>query len=805
MIGHGSMDLPHSEWTLDYTSFIPELEKTTETLCTVGNGYFGTRGAFEESKSSKIHYPGTYIAGVYNRLESEVGGRIVENEDFPNCPNWTFLTFKIDDGAWFDITNGEILDYYKQINFKKGELVRSIRFKDKQGNITHIKSVRFVSMNHAHLAGLRYSVTPENYSGEITIRSALDGNLSNEGIERYKELNSLHLEKLEEGFDDTCIYLSVKTNQSDITISQAAKNSIVKNGNEETCSSTYETNDRFVAQDFSIHIKDNETVTLDKIIALYTSRDTNISDPLFSAKEYIKSSDNFDLLHKIHCKEWEALWKKMDIVIEGGEDVQKVLRFHAYHLLTTASFHTAKNDASVPARGLHGEAYRGHIFWDELFIFPFYNLHFPEITRSLLLYRYRRLDKALEYAKEYGYKGAMYPWQSGSDGREETQIIHLNPNSGEWGDDYSSLQRHVSLAVAYNVWMYYWMTDDTVFMAEYGAEMIFEIARFWASKCTLNNKTGKYEIHHVMGPDEYHEKYPDSEKGGVKDNAYTNVFCVWTMKKCLDCIAILSESEFGKIKSKINLLDEEISLWENIISKMNIVARDDIISQYDGFLDLKELDWDGYRKKYQNIARLDRILKAEGLSPDDYQLSKQADLLMLFYIFPAAEVGEIFRNLGCKFDDTILQKNYHYYLERTSHGSTLSLLVHSRVAALFNDMKQSMEWFQKALTADISDIQEGTVKEGIHAGLMAGTIHIFLASFVGLSFFKEKISFNPKIPPEWKKVAFNGTFKNVHYTISIESSKLTIQVDSTAKEEVSIQVAGKDYSLSIGKMEEITF
>ncbi|MGD9201963.1 MAG: glycosyl hydrolase family 65 protein, partial [Chitinispirillia bacterium] len=579
---------------------------------------------------------------------------------------------------------------------------------------------------------------------------------------------------------------------------------IFKNGNEKECACTYETSDRFVAQDFFVHVKKDETVTLDKIVSVYTSRDINISDPLFSAKECLKTSDNFNILHKIHCKEWNSLWEKMDIEIDGGRNVQKVIRFHAYHLLVTASLHNLKNDASIPARGLHGEAYRGHIFWDELFVFPFYNLHFPEITRSLLLYRYKRLDKAREYAKEHGYKGAMYPWQSGSDGREETQIIHLNPNSGEWGDDYSSLQRHVSLAIAYNIWMYYWTTDDKSFLAEYGAEMIFEIARFWASKCSFNKQTDRYEIHNVMGPDEYHEKYPDAKEGGLKDNTYTNVLCVWTMKKCLKCIDILRENEFDKVKSKINLLDDEISLWENIICKMNISVRNDIISQYDGFLDLKELDWEGYRKKYKNIARLDRILKAEGLSPDDYQLSKQADLLMLFYILPSDEVGEILRSLGCKFNDQILRKNYNYYLERTSHGSTLSLVVHSRVAALFDDMKLSMEWFQKALTADISDIQGGTVKEGIHTGLMAGTIHIFLASFIGLSFFKERISFNPKIPHEWKKIAFNFTFKNIRYYLNFEKGKLRIQIDSPAERDVSIRVSGKDYSLPIGKMTEIT-
>ena len=180
----------------------------------------------------------------------------------------------------------------------------------------------------------------------------------------------------------------------------------------------------------------------------------------------------------------------INITIEGDRFAQKLLRMHLYHLMVSASQYNVDIDAGITARGLHGEAYRGHIFWDELFILPFYDIHFKDTAKSLLLYRYRRLQKAREYAKEYGYKGAMYPWQTGSEGSEETQILHLNPVSGIWGDDYSSLQRHVSLAVAYNIWQYYWITEDRDFLSQYGAEMFFEICRFWASKSKFLLKTG---------------------------------------------------------------------------------------------------------------------------------------------------------------------------------------------------------------------------------------------------------------------------------------------------------------------------
>src|SRR5699024_3653059 len=194
---------------------------------------------------------------------------------------------------------------------------------------------------------------------------------------------------------------------------------------------------------------------------------------------------------------------------------QKLLNLHTYHHLSSASpFANPTLDASITARGLHGEAYRGHIFWDELFIFPFYILHFPETAKSLLMYRYRRLETAKEDAQKAGYEGAMFPWQSGLDGSEQAQELHLNPINGTWKEDNSRLQRHVSLAIAYNIWQYWHNTQDTTFMQDYGLEMLLEIAHFWQSATVLNNTSERYDIDRVMGPDEFHESYPNSEKGG---------------------------------------------------------------------------------------------------------------------------------------------------------------------------------------------------------------------------------------------------------------------------------------------------
>jgi alpha,alpha-trehalase len=295
------------------------------------------------------------------------------------------------------------------------------------------------------------------------------------------------------------------------------------------------------------------------------------------------------------------------------------------------------------------------VFWDELFIFPFLSLRLPEITRALLMYRYRRLDEARAAARKAGYDGAMYPWQSGSDGREETQRLHLNPKSGRWISDKSNLQRHVNAAIAYNVWQYFQVTQDMEFLSFYGAVMILEVARFWASMATYNEELERYEILGVMGPDEYHDAYPDSERPGLDNNAYTNVMAVWVLCRALEVLDLLPRERRQELSETLALRQEELERWDDVSRRMRVVFHHDgIISQFEHYERLQEFDWDGYRKKYGDIQRLDRVLDAEDDTPNRYQVSKQADVLMLFYLFSSEELGDIFRRLDYPFEyDTI--------------------------------------------------------------------------------------------------------------------------------------------------------
>jgi alpha,alpha-trehalase len=773
-----------NNWILTYDGFEPEKENLREAICTLGNGYFATRGAAPESEADDTHYPGTYLAGGYNRLKTEIAGRVIENEDLVNMPNWLILKFRPEGGDWFNLMSVDILSYKQELDMKHGILTRTVRFRDKQKRETSVISRRIVHMGNMHLAALVTTIIPENWSGRMEVRSALDGTVINAGVERYKQLNNKHLEPLKTGTTDKDgIYLLVQTNQSNIRIVEAARTRIYRDNKEADVERRIFEEPGCIAQDMYVSdAMQGEPVRIEKIVSFYTSKDFAISEPVLEAVQVIRLAGNFQELLKSHIMEWNHLWDRCDIQVSDSDRSQMVLRLHIFHLLQTVSRNSIDLDIGVPARGWHGEAYRGHIFWDELFIFPYLNLRMPILTRSLLLYRYRRLEKARIAAKEEGFKGVLYPWQSGSDGREETQKLHLNPKSGRWLPDNTHLQRHVNAAIAYNVWQYFEITDDMEFMATYGAEIILEIARFLASITSYNKEIDRYEIHGVIGPDEYHDRYPDAEKPGLNNNAYTNVMCVWVLRAAVKAFEILQPKRRSDLQEAIGLDKSEIELWHDIIHKMRVVFHGDgIISQFEGYDGLMEFDWEGYRKKYGDIHRLDRILEAEGDTANRYKVSKQADVLMLFYLFSSEELHELFTQMGYDFDPQIMPKNIEYYLERSSNGSTLSNIVHSWVLAR-SERLRSWKLFNTALESDISDIQGGTTHEGIHLGAMAGTVDIIQQCYTGMEFKNDAIYFNPRIPEGLGKltirIKYRGNWLDVITTpesMIVASSKSQLQ------------------------------
>jgi trehalose/maltose hydrolase-like predicted phosphorylase len=762
---------------LAYDGFDPGMEGLREALTSTGNGYLCTRGAAEWEDANGVHYPGTYAHGGYNRETTILGGLPVLNEDLVNLPNWLVLQLRIEGEDVIGLAGVELVSYRHELDIRNATLVRQLRFRDGSGRETTLKSRRFVSMADVHHAAIEWTLVPENWSGRVEVISALDGRVSNTGVARYRQLEGRHLNPVSpRTLGPEVVALKAETRQSNLYISQAARTRVFRGDQQLAVSRTLCQMEDYIQQVLAFDVHQGAATRIEKMVAFYTSRDPAVSDTLVRAAASAARHDEFAAALQRHSAAWDELWRVCDMRVSGNDQVQLPLRLYIAHLLQVCSRHTADLDAGLPARGLNGEAYRGHVFWDEIYAFPFFNFRLPEVTRGLLMYRYRRMGEARAAAREAGFRGAMFPWQSGSEGTEETQRVHLNPLSGRWDPDLSHNQRHVNAAIFYNIWNYFQATSDLDFLDRYGAEMMLEIARFWASIAQFNPERERYEIRGVMGPDEFHEKYPDEPVGGLRNNAYTNVMAAWLCDIAGKLLSLLPASSAEGLRARLSIDDSELALWQDMSRRMFVPFHGDgIISQFEGYGDLEELDWDAYREKYGNIQRLDRILRAEGDDPNRYKITKQADTVMLFFLFSHEELRETFGRLGYDYDPDTAARNVAYYDRRTSHGSTLSFVTHAGVLAAL-DPESSWDRFLVALRSDLDDIQGGTTKEGIHLGVMAGTLDVMQRCYAGIRIRNEALYFDPRLPGELGGLSFPIQFRETPILVMVSGDRLTLAV-----------------------------
>jgi len=799
---------PGSAWSLIYEGFDPAREGMQEALCALGNGYFETRGAAMWSSADHVHYPGTYLAGGYNRLRTEIAGRVVENEDLVNLPNWLVLQFRVEDEEWFDLRSVRIRAYHQELDLQRGLLLRTLSVEDGRGRLTKLSERRFVSMSDMHLGAIELKVTAENWSGRVTIRSGLDGTIVNAGARLYRHFNNRHVLPVgAEALGADAVLLRTRTSQSDIRIAQAARTQAYLDGVAVDVPRRPIEAPGYRAQELTVELAAGQELAVEKLAFLYTSRDSAISEAGVAVRKAMDRAPRFDTALAAHVLSWEHLWGRFDVHLEPAEpnftlNVLMLLRLNIFHLLQAVSFDSIDLDIGVPARAWTGEAYQGHVFWDELFIFPTLNYRAPEVTRSLLMYRFRRLREAQAAAARAGRRGAMFPWQSGSDGQEETQELNFNDYSRRWVPDNSFRQRHVGSAIVYNVWQYFQVTRDIEFLQFYGAELILEIARFWSSLAVYDEARRRYEIRGVMGPDEFHEKYPDSDAYGLDNNAYTNIMAVWVLMRALEVLDILPILRREELLRSLQISPEETARWDDVSRRMFVPFHDDgIISQFEGYEKLLEFDWEGYRTRYGNIQRLDLILEAENDSANRYKLSKQADVLMLFYLFSAEELAGLFERLGYRFETQSIPRIVDYYDRRSSHGSTLSRVVHAWVLAR-SDRPRAMTYFAEALQSDVSDIQQGTTAEGVHLGAMAGTVDLIQRVSTGIEVTGDVLRLNPRLAPELKRLDLRIRYRGHSLDLRLTCDTLRVRGREHGLAPIKLAVKGEVHEFACNETRE---
>lgn len=785
-------------WFFSYDGYDPPEEKLREALCTVGNGYLATRGAAPESTAGTLHYPATYLAGVYNRLDDVVSGRTVGHESLVNVPNWLPLTLRIDGGAWFDVDTATLLDYRQTLDLRSAMLIRELTFRDDAGHTTSLTQRRFVALHTPHVAALETTIRALNWSGTLEVCSSLDGDVRNGGVARYQQLADTHLTELERrAVSGDTVSMTAHTTQSQITVALAARTTVWHDDAPAAATYRYVETEHTVGHRISTELTVGHTVTVEKLVSIVSGRDAAITQPAEAAERHLLRQGRFTTVLDAHRLRWSHLWQRMAIDFDDHEAELRVLRLHTLHLLQTVSHLDDDIDAGVPARGLHGEAYRGHIFWDELFVFAVLNLRLPDVTRSLLRYRHRRLPEARRAAALAGYEGAMFPWQSGSDGREESPQLHLNPRSGRWNPDPSHRAQHVGLAVAYNVWQFYQVTGDLDALIEHGAETLAEIARFWVSRTTYDPGSDRFSINGVIGPDEFHNGYPDRPYEGVDDNAYTNVMAAWVILRAREALHLLPLPDRMDLLERLGLSGTELDHWDHVSRRLFVPFHEGRISQFEGFEALEELDWDAYRARYVNVERLDRILEAEGDDVNRYKVSKQADVLMLLYLLSSDELCELLERLDYRLDPNRIPDMVDYYLARTSHGSTLSAVVNTWVLARAH-RDRAVEFFRQVLDSDVADIQGGTTAEGVHLAAMAGSIDLVQRCFTGLEMRADRLVLSPYWPDPLGPLAIPITYRGHHLRISVSGKGAEISSAPRAVPPVTVECRGRVAHLSAG-------
>ncbi|MDQ0768600.1 HAD superfamily hydrolase (TIGR01509 family) [Pseudarthrobacter defluvii] len=800
----GELDLGQvigNAWHLVYEGFDAAHEGHREALTTLGNGYMGVRGAAPEG--GPFSYAGMYLGGVYNRVVVTAAGEALLEEHMVNAPDCLPLDLRLPGQPWWSSGGMTVVRERRVLDLRRAVLERRLLLEGEDHRRLEVVQTRFASMAEPHLLVLETVVTALGWNGEVEVRTGINAGVRNANLPERAQGSDVHLadrtaavgSRRERPRDPTSV-VEVETTQSLIRIAAAYRT----NASQEPAGIDEGREGSFHFHTLRLSLKAGEAVRITKTVAVVTSRDRAIASPEAGARAVLeRTGGDFASLLAAHEEAWRRELRPFLVDIDAPVQVRLVLNLHIFHLLQTLTHHTTELDAGVTARGLHGEGYRGHVFWDELFVLPVLTSRTPDIARSVIEYRWRRLPAARYAAAVEGRAGAKFPWQSGSDGTEETPKWLYNDRSGRWVKDHSHLQVHSGLAVAFNAWQYFQATGNKIWLLQKGAELVIEVARFFRSLADYDQQGGRYHLRGVVGPDEYHTGYPGRDKPGLDDNAYTNVMAAWVCSQAAGIISFLHGSERAGLMERLAVTDEETSGWARMGTAMYVPFHSDgVISQFEGYGGLQELDWDHYRDRYGDIERLDLILEAENDATNCYKLAKQADVLMLPYLLGHEGLFTILQRLHYGFTQEQLNRTIEYYLARTAHGSTLSRVAHASVLAGL-DADRAWDSFREALDADLDDTQHGTTRAGIHLGAMGGTIDVVQRSFAGLRFSGETILFAPNLPTGLRAVAFEVLYRGHRLRVHLKDGRMSIASAPGDAGPIKVHVDGTDIVLPPGR------
>lgn len=736
--------LKHDEWSIIEEGFIPEYNRISESIFSIGNGRFGQRANFEEQYSGDT-LPGNYLAGIYYPDKTKVGWwKIGYPEYFAkvlNASNWAGINIDFD-GEALDLAECKVEDFRRELNMKEGFLLRTFTAKMKSGRRVKVEAKRFCSIVRDEIAALEYRITPLDFSSPINITPYVDFDVENEDS-NYDEKFWVEVDKKVKRRQG---YVTAETKKTAFQACTGMKFSIEQGGKEVGFDAYRIEKEKYVACSVDLVCKEGETTVIYKYAANVTSLNYKKKELMDRCKAAVKEAykEGFQSLLREQAIAWGNKWEEADIRIEGDAAAQQGIRFNIFQLYQT---YTGEDERlNIGPKGFTGEKYGGSTYWDtEAYCFPFYLATADQsVARNLLVYRYKHLQKAIENAEKLGFTdgAALYP------------MVTMNgeESHNEWEITFEEIHRNG--AIAYAIYDYIRYTGEQEYLSEYGLEVLIGIARFWAQRVHFSKRNGQYMMHGVTGPNEY--------ENNVNNNWYTNYIAKWCLEYAMEAIEYVAQNHperYQEIEEKIKFYrNTETGKWKDIAGNIYLPKDDElgILVQHDGFLDKELLTVDDLKPEDRPINQnwsWDRILRSVFI--------KQADVLQGLYFFED------------HFDTDAIRRNFDFYEPRTVHESSLSPCVHVILGALLGREEKAYEMYLRTARLDLDDYNNDT-EDGCHITSMAGTWMAFVKGFGGMRVFNDTVQFSPFITKNWQSYAFKVRFRGYYLEVKVAGEQTQI-------------------------------
>jgi len=720
-----------SEWLIKEEGYVEENAPSLGNRYLIGNGYMGVRGTLEEYEADKL--PAINLAGIYDRAGEGWREPI-------NAPNPCFAYLKVD-GEIYKLPDKEPLSHHMELNYRHGVFSRETVWHTQRGNIT-LYAERFVSMKDVHVIALRFKVSAD-FHADVELLTGIDS--------AVWDLNGPHLEQLSLKERDGALLVQALTHEAQIPVVVAENITVPFPAELKTT-----VKGEKILHRISMITKPGEEYCTEKFVAVYTGKDEKSPEAAAFASVDESRQTGYDKLLAEHKECWEALWKHSEVLIEGDEASMRAVNYSLYHLHSIAPRHT--ESLSIPARGLSGQTYKGAVFWDtEMFMLDFFLMTDPKTARVLMKYRIDTLEGALKKAAHYGFDGAFYAWESQEGGYDACSDYNVTDvfTGRPMRTFFKDKQMHITAAVVYGILRYVEWTGDETLLDEQGVRTVVECAKFYYSLLLQRLNKSYYEIHDVIGPDEYHER--------INNNGYTNRMAKFTLEQAAKVLAKAEEkgtapAEYAGQDLVNKFRDAAEKLFLPTPEKEG--EKKGVIQQFDGYFELEDASLEQVRGRL--LHEKEYWGGAYGVASHT-QIIKQADVVTWLNLFSE------------EYDVETLRINWDYYEPRTEHGSSLSAGMYAMLACKIGEPDRAYPFFLKSAMADL---QAGG-KEwagliyigGTHPAAAGAAYMTAIRGFGGIALKNGKLVCEPSLPKSITGMRFHVFHEGQEYEVSIKGDQ----------------------------------